>query len=773
MSLKKFILLGFITGLLIGLNNNITAQKVGLVLSGGGAKGLAHIGVIKALEENNIPIDYVAGTSMGAIVGGMYAIGMTPEEMRAMATSERFIKMAKGEIDGEYKYYFKQRDVNASWITLKIARDTIWQTSLPTSLISTVAIDFFLMEKLSGPSAAANYNFDSLFVPFRCVAADIAANKELIFREGHLNEAIRASASFPFYIQPITVDNKLLFDGGLYNNFPTDVMYNHFFPDIIIGSNVSGKVMPPDEDNVISQIKNMLMNRTNFTVICENGILIEPNLGQGGLFDFSEIEAIIDSGYFAALSKIEDIKTAIPRRVDKRDLTQKREFFKSKQPPLLFDEIYVDGLNKLQSKYVRNILSHKKRKPSDINDIKPGYFKVFGDDKIKNMYPNAEYNRFTGLYDLFIKVKKEKDIIIDFGGNFSSRSINETYIGAQYNYLGRTAFSLKANTYFGKLYGSVQFKGRMDFPVKLPFYLEPEITYNRWDYFKSSEEFFEDKKPSYFVQKEKFGGINIGFSVNNTGKGKAGFSIINLEDYYYQTQEFSHLDTADKTEFNGLSAYLSYERSTLNHKQYANKGTYFVIQGRFVEGEEYNLPGSTSSKELHHLKLHDWAQFKFIYDTYYKQRGNLRLGFYAEGVFSTQEFFNNYSASILRAPAFQPTPDSKSQFLESFRAHRYIAVGHKIILNLWDDIDLRLEGYMFQPYQEILRQNDNTAKYGPEFDRRYTIATVAAVYHSPIGQVSISLNYYHNVPEVAQEDKTPLTFLFHFGYIIFNRRGLD
>ena len=203
-------------------------QKVGLVLSGGGAKGLSHIGVIKALEENEIPIDYLTGTSMGAIVGGMYAIGMTPDEMKKMAMSSEFINLAMGEIDEKYKFYFNQQDPNSSWLSLKIAKDSIWETSLPTGYINPVGIDFLMMEKTAGASAAANYNFDSLLIPFRCVASDVQSKSEVVFREGHLSEAIRASSTFPFYMMPISVGNKLLFDGGLYNNFPTNVMYNEF-----------------------------------------------------------------------------------------------------------------------------------------------------------------------------------------------------------------------------------------------------------------------------------------------------------------------------------------------------------------------------------------------------------------------------------------------------------------------------------------------------------------------------------------------------------------
>ena len=216
------------------------------MLSGGGASGLAHIGVLKALEENKVPIDYITGTSIGALVGALYASGLSPLEIEQLVKSNNFNRDVNGIIEDKYLYYFKQKDPNSSWITMRFSSGAIVQSSLPTNLISTIPLDLGLMELLSGPTAVARNNFDSLFIPFRCIASDIASKKQIIFSRGNLNEAVRASISYPFYIKPIKVDEKLLFDGGLYNNFPSDIMYNDFYPDIIIGSNVSANFPLPE-----------------------------------------------------------------------------------------------------------------------------------------------------------------------------------------------------------------------------------------------------------------------------------------------------------------------------------------------------------------------------------------------------------------------------------------------------------------------------------------------------------------------------------------------
>jgi NTE family protein len=159
-------------------------------------------------------------------------------------------------------------------------------------------------------------------------------------------------------------------------------------------------------------------------------------------------------------------------------------------------------------------------------------------------------------------------------------------------------------------------------------------------------------------------------------------------------------------------------------------------------------------------------QIKIIYDTYYKQHGLLRMGFYCEGVFSSQPLFSNYTASLLAAPAFQPLAESKTLFQPNFRAHKYAAIGLKNIFTLKNRIDFRIEGYLYQPYQEITVNDKNEPTLTVPFLRRYFIGTFALVGHTPIGPFSFSVNYYH-------EEEKPFSFLFHFGYIIFNKKSND
>jgi NTE family protein len=756
-----------VLGVFFLLNSNLNfAQKVGVVLSGGGADGIAHIGVLKALEENHIPIDYIAGTSMGALIGAMYASGYSPAEMEMMVKQEKFKKWAVGEIEEQHIYYFKKREADAGWINFKFSLDTLIQTSLPTNLISPVPVDFGLMEFFSRPTAACAGNFDSLFVPYRCVASNITEKRQEVFAKGDLGQCVRASMSFPFYIKTLNIDNKLYFDGGLYNNFPTDVMYENFKPGVIIGSNVSESLTPPDEDDLISQVKSIFITRGLSVELPVKVHIIEPKVGFVGLFDFDKPEELIQSGYSAALSKIEVLTKDISREANNDDLAKKRKYFKETAPKLVFNQVEVKGITKSQRDYVAKLLGLKKNSIITFEELTPKYFRLAADQKIKQIYPLARVDAASGYYKLDLKIKKEKDIFLSFGGNFSSRPVNAAYIAAQYNYLGKIGVSVFGNTYFGRFYGSYQLKTKFDFPSKLPYYIETSFTRNRWDYFRSSTAFFEESKPSYLVQNENYFDLNAGLPAKNKAKICIGGNAANLFDRYYQTKTFSQSDTTDRTDFFLLTPYIYYERNTLNRKQFANAGTYLALKFRYVFGNEITNPGTTSAQQLFETAYHEWFQFRATYENYYKRRGRLRLGFATETVISSQVFFANYTASILAAPQFNPIPEAKTFFMEKYRAHNFTSFGLKNVINIFSSLDLRIEGYVFQAYQSILRDENQRAYYSELFSKRSFIANAGLVYQTPIGPLSINLNYY-------SASEKPYSILFSFGYIMFNKRALE
>jgi len=745
--------------------NSVQAQKVGLVLSGGGVRGLAHLGVIKALEEAQIPIDYITGTSAGALVGSMYSIGMTPETIEKIMTSRDFIKWAGGVYDEENAYYFLKNPNDASWASIKLMIDSIVRTQLPSNIVNPSEIDFSLMETMAGPIAMANYNFDSLMIPFRCVAADITDKKAVTFKSGDLALAVRASMAFPFYFSPILQGKHILYDGGIYNNFPTNIMLEDFNPDIILGVSVAGIPESPSEGNFLSQLKTMIAQHTAYTVPRLQDILIEPKLIDVGTFEFNSVRLAIDSGYAAAKRMIPQIKNVIPRIANNDSLAEKRSRFQNSSFKISVDRIYVEGVNEDQATYIRMVLNPRNECLS-VYQLRKNWFQLVADENIGYLFPRLIYNQQSGNYDLHLDVRKNKGIKLDFGGLVSSKPINTGFVSVQRNFWGLQSVRMFGNFYFGKLYNSAQFNIKFFVPGNFPFFLEPSVTVSQFDYYKSSTAFFADVKPSFLVQYERNYNLAFGIPVNNKGKVISGVGSFRNTDRYYLTRKFSENDTTDQTSLEGISAYINFERNSLNKKFYATEGTYFEFRTRYTSAEENTLPGNTKFLSDTTKANHQWFQLLMKYENYFKTVDWYTAGIYVEMNFSSMPFLGTYLGSKSQMPAFQPIPEMQTLFLESYRANNYMGIGLRNIFRVSKDFHVRLEGYIFQPFQEILQKTNYKSRFGDPFNKRYYSGTFNAVYQSPIGPISLALNY------IDSRDKS-LSVIFHIGYFLFNRKSIQ
>ena len=753
--------------LLCLLTLQVRSQLTGIVLSGGGASGLSHIGVLMALEENNIPIDYICGTSFGGLIAGYYAAGYSPEEIRTLILDPDFLLITRGELPLKNKFTFWKRSDDASWITLKYNFSNNYLQNIPTNVINSIPIDYLLMEHLSGVSNRVNSNFDSLMVPFRCLASDIQNKQPVVFKKGDLASSIRAGMSYPFFLRPLTIDGKLLFDGGLYNNFPSDVLLKDFNPDYIIGSNVAEKNPPPDDNNIYLQLRNLLMSTTNFQPVCENGVIIEP-WHDMGTFNFEMAKRLIDSGYAATLRQIPEILKNISRRADTTSLHQKRKKFATYRHPeqILFKDIEVKGFNSKQGEYIRKSLVFR-NEPFTLQQLRKRFFRISSNDKIKNLYPLTKSDT-SGNFILELEGKKEKPFYIDIGAIISNRPISEGFLSLQYNYLGRIGFSAYINGYVGKLYSGTYSKLRFDFPGKVPYYIEPSFTWSRWDYFNSSVLFYDLKTPPYLIQEDRFGELKAGIPLGNVTEANVAGGFTEWKNEYYQNDQFTKADTADITYFDYWYLQGNYRLNTLNRKMYPTDGTLINFRARYLQGRESYYPGNTSLDTVNFLNLNrsPWFQLKLTIDNYIKTVKQLKFGLFGEAVYSTQGFFSNYQSTILSAPVFNPTPESQTFFMDRYRAHNYLAAGFKIVTTPLKSLDFRLEAYIFQPIRSIVKTPEGKAAYSEPFFYRYFSGVAALVYNSAIGPISVSMNYY-------EQPENPFSFFFHIGYIIFNRKSID
>jgi len=743
------------------------AQKVGLVLSGGGAKGLAHIAVIKALEENGIPIDYICGTSMGAIVAGLYSAGYSPDEMEQLFKSEQFKFWSTGKIQEEYRYYYSKLEEDPSWLELDLLRKADKLKIMPpTNLIPEEQMDFAFMEMFSSVTAINKGDFNKLFVPFFCVATDVYNNKEVVLRQGDLGEAIRGSMTFPLYFKPIEIDGSLVFDGGIVNNFPVQDMKELFSPDIIIGHNVANNPEKPDPDNIMAQIENMIMQKTDYKIDTKDGIFMESTFNNVGLLDFKKIDQIENAGYETVSKNIESIKNRVSRRIRPDELQQRRHQFNMKKPLLNFQNVQVEGImDSQQRKYIIQSLKHKAN-VIDLKELKKEYFKLVADPQIKSLRPVSRYNPETGYFDLNMIVKQNNPVLVKLGGNISTRPINQGFLSGDYRIFKDRSYTFSTNMYFGRFYSSFKAGARIDYPTKLPFYLAGYFTLNRWDYYSSTTEFvFEDVRPPYIIQNESNFRMELGVPINTWGKLTLGGSVSKAKDEYYLTESIKVTDTSDHTNFNALAATAGILSNTFNDKQYPTEGISSCLSVNYISGNEKNIPGTTSNNLSTKQYNHNYFVLKGNYDRYFKINRHFTLGLMGEGVYSNKKPFSNYVSTVLSAPTFSPIPHSKTIYLNNFHANKYLASGIKGIFKLSDWLHLRAEAYGFAPVEEIFETTNHMAEYNTNTQLKLNfMGSGALVFQSAIGPISFSVNYY-------DKSQTKFFAMLNVGYILFNRKG--
>ena len=754
--------------------STLLGQKVGVVLSGGGASGLAHIGFLKALEENNIPIDYITGTSMGGFVGGLYASGYTPDEIEHIFESDELKLWLSGKIDDHYTDYFKKNQDDASWVRLKLTLDSILETNIPTNLINSTSLDFGLAALFGQAYAHSNGNFDSLYVPFRCLASDITTKTAVPFSKGNLATAIRASISYPFYLSPINMNGKLLYDGGLYDNFPVSTLCSDFNPDYVLGCNVSYNFSAPDEDNVLSQVRSMMSYKTNYQIDCKDGLIVEPHVIEFGVLDFKDIRKIVQDGYEATMAKMDSIKQKVKSMESAEERESRRNIYKMNMPDIRVTSIRIIGLNKSEEHYIKQYLRFKPGDSLTFDELRPKVLKLASDEKIKQIFPELEYLKNSGTYALTLKIKKEKKLFISFGGNIGSKPVNEGFVGLQYNYLAQTPLTLTANTYFGNFYISGHGMIKIDVPTVLPLQFYGSYTINKWDYFRNKTVLIEEVEPSFLIQKESYGNVGISTPISNKSKISIGGKIGEIDYEYYQSNVFTRFDTTDETRFINTNVYVKYERNSLNRKQYPNTGGQITVKGMMIDGDEKTISGSLAINDTTVEKSQSWYVLKARIDQYFNAKSKLKFGFLLEGVYSEQPFFANYASTVLTAPSFEPIPESKTAFRSKFRSPQYGAVGLKTIFTPAQNLDFRLEGFMFQAFKQIDATDQLTASYNPSSDNRYFIGSFTILYNLAATQIAVNLNYYDNFNDQFPTSSTEnYSIMLHLGFVLFNQKMLD
>jgi len=290
--------------------------KVGLVLSGGGAKGFAHIGILKEIDKAGIQLDYIGGTSMGAIVGALYAVGYSGIEIEQIIKNTDFVNVLRDKLPRSTAPFFEKEYAENTNITLPVAKGKV---GLPKGISRGQSVLNLLFELLDATEDITD--FSKLPIPFFCVATDVETGGEVLLENGVLPIALRASGSFPTLLNPVTLDNKLLVDGGIANNFPVSIMKSKGM-DIIIGVDVEGRLFEKEKLTsaiaILNQIVSYQMYHKSEVEKAKLDVYIHPDIYGYSVVDFDKKDEILEKGEAEAKKFIQIFEKIAAKQIIKK-----------------------------------------------------------------------------------------------------------------------------------------------------------------------------------------------------------------------------------------------------------------------------------------------------------------------------------------------------------------------------------------------------------------------------------------------------------------------
>ncbi len=406
---------------------NLSAQsekpKLGLVLSGGGARGLAHIGVIRVLEEEGIYPDYITGTSMGALVGALYSIGYTPDEMEQIIEEANWDELLSNSIPLN-EVTIEEKEFYGRFIAELAIKG--WKVELPQGLIEGQHLNE-LFSRLTRSVHDIN-DFNKFPIPFACVAADISTGERVVLDRGFLPEAMRASMAIPSVFTPVEIDGRLLVDGGLVRNLPVDEV-KAMGADVVIAVNVSMGLKPKEElidmVELLSQSAFLLGERDARDQVKKAGLVINPNLKEFNVSDFKKGGEIVAAGEQTARRMLDSIKNfkkefLIDGEMKEAEKLPQKDLFNIKK-------VLVEGNSKIEAEYILGKLNIEENQKLSIDEIAERINLLFGTryfSKIGYSLQNQEDGN-----TLTVKVKELPQRKLKFAIHYDT----ENQVGANFN----------------------------------------------------------------------------------------------------------------------------------------------------------------------------------------------------------------------------------------------------------------------------------------------------------------------------------------------------
>ena len=422
----------------VKLKKNKSELKIGLALSGGGAKGLAHVGVLKVLEEQNIKIDYITGTSMGAVVASLYSAGYTPDQIENILVDINWNGYISGELDN--KKIPLEKKLNNQKYAATVRYDKEFNLSLPKGFGSTEII-YLRLKKLLANVDNIN-DFDKLPIPLRIITTDLNSGKAVALSKGDLARAITASVAIPTILDPVEINGNLYVDGLISRNLPVEDVIN-MGADIVIASDVGNEVKDNKDYNILSVMNQLVTIQSASSTQHQREmatILISPDIQAYNATDMKRGREFITLGFEAAQEKIPDLK-----KLPKRDKIVKAPV--SNNNIYIENIMYSDKFSPDKQEILNNLLAKYMNKSITDEEMEDIMLKLYGIDFINKIYYEVEGNT------LFLDADINPANVFGIGASYATGYGTTFNIGTELSNAKKLGSSSTINAQFGDYLG--------------------------------------------------------------------------------------------------------------------------------------------------------------------------------------------------------------------------------------------------------------------------------------------------------------------------------
>lgn len=361
--------------------------KVGVVLSGGGAKGIAHVGTLKIIEELGIPVDYIAGTSMGSIIGGLYAYGYSAAELDSILRAADWELLLSDKANRSDIYLTEKRTADQYALTLPFSQHS---SLLPIGILKGQHINNLFYTLTT--NAYKVKTFDDLNIPFLCIATDVLSGQAVVLKDGNLAEAMRASMAIPGVFNPVEKDSMILVDGGLVNNFPVEELIA-MGADIVIGVDVGFQYKGKEKLKNMANVLEMSLFMHTKTKIAQNksrcDILVKPDMTGYGTYSFSATDSLLARGEAAARAHYDEFKAIAERLAAYEPEKPPKRYPHQPLDRFYISEICFEGLSKFSPQFANQFLQIDHNAWVKQEDIVRGVERLYGSmvfDEVRYAY---------------------------------------------------------------------------------------------------------------------------------------------------------------------------------------------------------------------------------------------------------------------------------------------------------------------------------------------------------------------------------------------------